>query len=381
MVTNTVAIFFVLAFAVIISLWLEKRFRAFKKLGAGAIAILIGILLSNSGFLPGDSIAYDFLMSQGVSASIVLILLSVDIRSIKNAGPTMLKAFLLGAIGSALGAMTMSWILRDTIGGESYKLAGQFTGTYVGGGMNFAALGRSFDTSTHLFSAAIAADVIITAIWLVVCLAAPLLLNRSNDNELSTTTSLKSGKSYTLEQSLYRSDGSIKIDHIAVLITIVFGIIWLSEFLGGIIPALPEILWLTTFVLITAQIPYVKNISGGAMLGNYLLLLFLACNGAKSVVANIIAVGPAVFYFAVGTIAIHGLFIFGVGWLLKIDGGTLAVASQANVGGSSSALALASARGYTEKILPGIAVGLLGYAIGNYLGLVVGNLMQMILST
>jgi len=115
------------------------------------------------------------------------------------------------------------------------------------------------------------------------------------------------------------------------------------------------------------------------MLGNYLLLLFLVSNGAKSVVANIVAVGPAVFYFAAGTIALHGIFIFGVGYLLRIDAGTFAVATQANVGGSSSALALASARGYTDKILPGIAVGLLGYAIGNYLGLVVGNIMQGIL--
>lgn len=116
------------------------------------------------------------------------------------------------------------------------------------------------------------------------------------------------------------------------------------------------------------------------MLGNYLLLLFLASNGAKSVIANIVAVGPAVFYFAAGTIALHGIFIFGVGYLLRIDAGTLAVASQANVGGSSSALALASARGYTNKILPGIAVGLLGYAVGNYLGLLVGSIMQSLLS-
>ena len=381
MVTNTVAIFFVLTIAVIIALWLERRFRTFKKLGAGALSILIGIALSNSGFLPGDAVAYDFLMSQGVSASIVLILLSVDIRSIKEAGPTMLKAFLIGAVGSAIGAMTMSYILADAIGNESYKLAGQFTGTYVGGGMNFAALGRAFDTSSDLFSAAIAADVIITAIWLVVCLAAPLLLNRSKETDAAKSLAPDRSKSYTLEQSLYRSDGSIKIDQVAVLIAIVFGVIWLSEFLGRLLPAIPEILWLTSFVLLTAQIPYVKNISGGAMLGNYLLLLFLACNGAKSVVANIVAIGPAVFYFAMGTIALHGIFIFGVGWLLKIDGGTLAVASQANVGGSSSALALASARGYTDRILPGIAVGLLGYAVGNYLGLLVGNLMQMILSS
>ncbi|MEQ8425852.1 MAG: DUF819 family protein, partial [Cyclobacteriaceae bacterium] len=271
MVTNTIAIFAVLAFSVIASLWLEKRYRTFKKLGAGAICILIGIALSNSGFLPGDSFAYDFLMSHGVSASIVLILLSVDIKSIKQAGPTMLKAFLLGAVGSALGAMTMSWILADSFGDEAHKLAGQFTGTYVGGGMNFAALGRAFNTSSDLFTAGIAADVIITAIWLVVCLAAPVIINRNKETEPAEDLTAIKDKSYTIEKSLYRSDGSIKIIHIAVLVTLVLGIIWISGLLGSQFTFLPEILWMTTFVLLAAQIPYVKNISGGAMLGNYLL--------------------------------------------------------------------------------------------------------------
>ena len=47
---------------------------------------------------------------------------------------------------------------------------------------------------------------------------------------------------------------------------------------------------------------------------------------------------------------------------------TLAVASQANVGGPASAMALAGARGYGDRLLPGVAVGLLGYAVGNYSG-------------
>ena len=115
------------------------------------------------------------------------------------------------------------------------------------------------------------------------------------------------------------------------------------------------------------------------MLGNYLLLLFLASNGAKSVIANIIRVGPAIFYFAAGTVAIHGIIIFGIGRLMRLDLGTLAVASQANIGGSASAMALASARGYTDRILPGVAVGLLGYAVGNYLGLGIANLMKGVL--
>ena len=85
------------------------------------------------------------------------------------------------------------------------------------------------------------------------------------------------------------------------------------------------------------------------------------------------------FYFAATTVAIHGLVIFGVGRLVGIDAGTLAVASQANVGGPASAIALASARGYADRLLPGVAVGLLGYAGGNYLGLAVARIMQGVL--
>jgi len=83
-VADPIAIFFILASVVLTGIWLEKNNKSFKKLGAGAIVILLGMLLSNFGFIPGDSGTYDFLMSTGVSGAIVLILLSVDIRSIRK---------------------------------------------------------------------------------------------------------------------------------------------------------------------------------------------------------------------------------------------------------------------------------------------------------
>jgi uncharacterized membrane protein len=150
----------------------------------------------------------------------------------------------------------------------------------------------------------------------------------------------------------------------------------LSRLLGALVPVLPEVLWLTTLALAAGQLKAVQRLAGSAMLGNYLVLLFLASNGAQSVLANIVRVGPAVFYFACLTVGIHGLLIFGLGRLVRIDLGTLAVASQANIGGAASAMAMASARGYTDRLLPGVAVGLLGYAIGNYVGFGVAALMR-----
>jgi uncharacterized membrane protein len=81
-------------------------------------------------------------------------------------------------------------------------------------------------------------------------------------------------------------------------------------------------------------------------------------------------------YFALITVAVHGIVIFGVGRLVGIDLPTLAVASQANVGGPASAMALATARGYGDRLLPGVAVGLLGYAAGNYLGFAVATVVR-----
>jgi len=87
-------------------------------------------------------------------------------------------------------------------------------------------------------------------------------------------------------------------------------------------------------------------------------------------------IGLPIDYFAFITVAVHGLIIFGCGRLVGLDLKTLAVASQAAVGGPASAMALATARGYTDRLLPGVAVGLVGYAAGNYLGLAVAFLIR-----
>lgn len=382
MVTEPITVFLILAIVVVISIWLEKRFDFFRALGAALLGILFAMALSNVGILPDNSPAYEFLVGPGVSAAIVLILLSVDIRSVRKAGPVMLKAFGIGAVGTAIGSTIMALLLYSRIGPETWKLAGQFTGTYTGGGLNFAAVGQAVGTSSNLFTAGIAADVIVTAIWLMVCLLAPVILGKKMTRDArkdQTKTNSQNGETFTLERSLYSSGKPVDLIHIAALIAVTIGCLWFSGILASWFSFFPRILWLTTIVLLVAQIPTIKNLSGGAMLGNYLLLLFLASNGARSVVANIIRVGPAIFYFAAGTVAIHGIVIFGVGRLLRMDTGTLAVASQANIGGSASAMALASARGYADRILPGVAVGLLGYAVGNYLGLGIASLMKGIL--
>jgi uncharacterized membrane protein len=382
-ITEPLPIFLILGAVVFVAVQLENRVPLFRALGAALTGILVGMVLSNTGIIPGESPTYDFLMGDGVYFGIALILLSVDLKSVLQAGPGMLAAFGIGAVGTAVGAVTGGVILAKMVGPETWKLSGQFAGTYTGGGANFAAVGRAFETSPDLFSAATAADVIITAIWMMVCLAVPVILGRPKPSvtEPENPGGASSGtdatdKPVTLERTLNDTVKPVSLADAAALVVVAVGAVWGAGFLARVVPLIPEVLWLTTLVLVLAQIQAIKGLPGAALFGNYLILLFLASNGARSVVANLVAMGPPVFYYAIITVALHGVIIFGIGRLARLDMATLAVASQANVGGAASAIALASARGYHDRLVPGVAVGLVGYAVGNYIGMAVGIFMR-----
>ena len=385
MITDPTAVLLVLAIVVHVAIRLQGRYRLFRSLGSVVVSILTAMTLSNIGLLPGRSETYVFLRSTGVSFAIVLILLSVDVRSIIRAGPRMLVAFGIGAAGTAIGATGAGLALNQVLGPETWKLAGQYTG----GGVNFAALARAFDTSADMFSAAIAGDVVMTNVWLLACMTIPMLLGRGAKSTTAdvdaekqaavespaSETGSASRESESLSHTLTSSVRPISLADAAALSMIAIGLVWFAGRLATLIPV-PDVLILTTLVLLVAQVPAVKTLTGSAVGGNYLLHLFLAGNGAQAVIANIIDLGPAVLYFAATTVAVHGAFIFGIGRLVGIDAVTLAVASQANIGGPASVIALCSTRGYPSSLLPGIAVGLFGYAAGNYLGLAVAMLVR-----
>ncbi|MEZ5290025.1 MAG: DUF819 family protein [Vicinamibacterales bacterium] len=368
---------FALTAVVLASVWLTGRVRVFTKLGSAATAILFGLILSNTGVLPGESPVYDFLMGPGVLSGVVLVLLGVNLRSIREAGLPMLLAFTLGAAASMLGAAVMAVVLHSSIGPDAWRLSGQFSATYIGGGMNFAAVGQELGTRSDLFSAGVAADVIVTAFWLLACLTVPEFFGaRKPAREAAHTGAPTSAGGFRLDTLLGSSGVPMTMADFAGLGAVTLGAIAASDLLAAWVPAVPRVLWLTTIALALAHVPQVTRLNGAIVFGHYLLLLFLASNGAKSVVARIVEVGPAIFYFAAGTVAIHGVLIFGVGLLFTRDADLLSIASQANVGGATSAMALAGARRRMDLILPAVAAGMLGNAFGNYAGIAVAQVVR-----
>lgn len=380
MISDPLAVFLVLAGSVLLSVLLEERIPQLRVLGSALIAILLAALLSNVGLLPPRSAAYDLLGGAGVNIAVALILLSIDFRSLARAGTDMLRAFFLGAAGTAVGATIGALAVGAAVGEEAWKLAGQYAGTYTGGSVNFVAVGRALDTGPELFAAAVAADNVVTTLWVAACFALPVALRRWWPDETSEGRDETPRPESVEAASLFeRSRRQVTLHDLAALGTLAAVCWWLSELLAVVWPLVPSVLWLSSVALILAQVPTVRELAGGALAGNYLLHMFLAAIGAQSVVVEILRFGPSVFVFAVITVGFHGLFVFAGGRLLGIDLPTLAVASQANVGGPASAMALATARAYDRLVLPGVAVGLFGYAAGTYAGLGVATLMRALL--
>ncbi len=384
-ITGPLAVFLTLALVVLVSVKLEKRVVRARVLGSVFLSILFAAVLSNAGLLPGRSAAYDYLGGIGVNLGIALVLLGVNVESVRRAGPRMGAAFGIGALGTVLGAVAAALVLHQFVGPETWKLAGQYTGTYIGGGVNMVAVGRAVDTSPDVFSAAVAADNVTTAVWMVICIGAPAALvrwwpaSRGSPAPIASSANVAPPGQETVGEigRFTTTRRPVTLEDAAILVVLAAGAVWISDWLAQRVAGVPQVLWLTTVVLCVAQLPSVRGLSGGPLLGNYVLHLFLASLGAQSIVAEIVRVGPAIFYFTVVVVLVHGLLLFGAGRVLGLGLPTLAVASQANVGGPASAMALAAARGYTEQLLPGVAVGLIGYAGGNYIGFGIAHVVRL----
>lgn len=98
--------------------------------------------------------------------------------------------------------------------------------------------------------------------------------------------------------------------------------------------------------------------------------------GAPASIAEIVKKSPLLLLFAMLIVAFNMLFTFGIGSLLHMDRKMLIIESNANIGGPTTAASMAIAKDWNELIGPSLLVGCFGYAIGNYLGILVGTALS-----
>ncbi len=364
-----------LCVAVFFAQWLT-RFSWGKIVGTPIWVILICAMLSNLGVIPsameGNAI-YDGVFVYLAPLGIFIALLGVDLKSLKKAGLPLLLMFLLGSVATVIGVL-VSWFLVDPaaeIGPLSSAVAGMYTGTYIGGSINFNAIALHYQVSEagNLFAAATVVDNLIGTPWIIATLILPKYLQRVFPRKKLNSSS-GGEKVATIE---YISIGSL-----ASLLALGLLGMTLSKVLAFYFPQVPEIIFLTTLALILAQFSGVQQLYGKQTVGFFLILLFLAVIGTLCDLGALQGVGSLAGTLAlfVGLLVlVHGLVIFGIGALLKMDWDVIAVASQANVGGNTTALASAESLNRPDLLIPGVLVGSLGNALGTYIGFAVAEML------
>jgi uncharacterized membrane protein len=380
LVADPVSVLAILLLAVALSVWLGGL-PYLRNVGGALLAILLGATLANLGIIPThDEMPrlYDPIFSDVTLAAIFLILLEVNLRAVKRAGAPMLIAFALGALGTMVGVLAASALMPDAramLGEHFAGIGAMLTGTYIGGSANFNLLAIEYGVTRNsgLFTATVVVDNVMSAAWILATIAIPPLLARSRRfPPRAFAAEAAEAPPPPLEGMMAVA---VPVAAAATALVMSRGV---ASLFGGAVPA---ILILTTVALLTAQLPAVSRLSLSRPLGLFGLYLFLACVGASADLSALItwgALGAVLFGFVAIIFAVHSLILFGAGAMLKLDPDLIAIASSANIGGATTAVALAELRGREDLLLPGLLVGTLGTATGTYAGFAIGSLLGVI---
>lgn len=381
MPSDSLYVLAVLCVIVVISEVLVRR-TALRYLGTAVLVILVTALVANLGILPAGSTAenpvpvYDGIFAYLAPLAIFWILLRVNLRSVLQAGLPMVVLFLIGSAGTTLGVLVgMAAVAGpDTIGPLYAAVGGMFTGTYTGGSINFNAVALHYDVVREgvLYAGSVVVDNIATTVWMVATLALPRLLAPLWPRKVSGA-SAPDGPLEPVRVPDLGIDEDTEAIHpidLGIVFALGFASLWISNALAPL-TGIPSILILTVLALAIAQLPPVTRLRGAQTLGMFAVYLFLAVIGAfcdVRAMADLGQLGVVLLGFATITVLVHGAVILLAARLMRIDLDLAAVASQANVGGGTSALALARSIGRSDLVLPAVLLGALGNGLGTFLG-------------
>lgn len=395
---NTWMLWTICALGAAAAIYLEQKYEWAAKMTGAILALIFAIVLSNFGIIPMNAPVWDAVWGYVVPLSIPLLLLQCDMRKIGKESGRILIIFLIGSIGTACGALLAYAALHKFIP-ELAGLAGVFTGTYIGGTVNFAALGAAFDVSGEMISAATVADNLLMVLYFFILIAMPSISffrkHYSHPYVDEVENAGSDAKGNETQAAAFWERKEISLKDIALAMATTFTIVTLSNIisssLGAVIPTSNaflqilntllgnQYLWITTIAMCCATFApnFFGGIGGSQELGTYLIYLFFFVIGVPASVPMIVMNSPLLLLFAAIIVVTNMAFSLVAGKLLKFNLEDIILASNANIGGPTTAVAMAVSKGWTKLVGPIVLIGTLGYVIGTYLGLIVGSFLGL----
>jgi uncharacterized membrane protein len=374
MLQTSILVLFLLGFPFLV-LWAEKKLRFVRWISPIIICYLVGMLIGNLPWLSLNQEVLEYSTMTSVILAIPLLLFSAHLPFLVKQVKPALFSFFLGVVSVVVTASLAFWVFRERIP-DANNASGMIVGVYTGGTQNMNAIGIALGVEEETFILLNSADIVFTGIYFFFLLSVAkrvlkkVLPVRSNTRNGSDRGEPEANHLESRGNFLQLAAG---LALTVVLVGIAAGISILI-FDGLKLPLV--ILLITTFGIAASFIKRIRSLPGTFSTANYLLLVFAVAMGSMANFSELIAASSALFWFCgfvvLGSILLHYLLAI----VFRVDRDILIISSTAAIYGAPFIPPVAQAIGNRSLITIGISLSLIGYAIGNFLGLSLAYILK-----
>jgi len=326
-----------------------------------------------------------------IALALPMLVFSIDVRSAFSLAGNTMKSMGLALITVMIMSIILAWAFDGKID-HLWQIAGMSVGAYTGGGPNMAAIKTAIDGDQAIFVTMTTYDILLSSLYLifVMTLAKPIFSrfllafksNQSEQNNESNTFDQMSDESAHAYKQLIDTGKVLHTLQVLLFsgIAVAFGL--------GIASLFPEsmrsaatIISITSIGLSFSFIPYIRALQNSFQLGMYLILVFCFTMGTMTDTSIITNLNLNLFMYIglilLGSLLVHALLCK----LFHIDVDTFLITSSAAIMSVPFIPVIAGAIKNKEIIVPGFAAAILGYVVGNYLGVAVAFFTRWMLGT
>jgi uncharacterized membrane protein len=375
-----VVLFYLLSPLLII--YLCQRFSFFNKIGAVILAYVVGLMFGALELVPSREYgaSQDLMINASIALAIPFLLFSSDLRKLLYLAPKTLISLAIALFSVVLIVFVGYLIFNSPNQHDFHKVGGLLVGVYTGGTPNLAALQLMMDVKPEVYLAVHTYDMAIGTFYLFFLMSVgQKLFLKILPAYKSVNASLKGTE--TIYQESYR--GIVTKKRILPLLIAFLSALVVLGVSGGLMSVVPEksqmaifILSVTAISLAVSFIKKLRSIQKTFEVGMYLILVFSVVVASKVNLDFLSNLDYNLFFYitfvVLGVLLIHAL----LSMVFKIDVDTVIITYTALVCSPPFVPVVAGALRNREIIVPGFTVGVIGYAIGNFLGYVMASVLQ-----